>query len=337
MKTIWTPRARGFTLIELMVALALAGIVLLGLSAYFVSSSRAFSETERVSRQIENGRYASALIAEEIRHAGFYGEVGNVVNLPPTSAIALPGSMPDPCATDIASVKAALPLGVQGVDAPDALTTACATALANYKSGTDVLVVRRAHTTTAGSAAANGYYTQVSYCPTADPMFIVAQSGFTLTGKDCTTTMPVRQLHVYIYYIATCSVVCGSGAPAIPTLKRAELTAGGTWTIVPLVEGIENIQYEYGIDSDGDGNANSYKALPASVTEWSQVVAVKVNLLARNLDQSPGYTDSKTYTLGLDRTGTANNVVAPGDGYRRHNYQELVRVNNPAQRAEASF
>ena len=101
---------RGFSLIELMVALALAGLVLLGLSAYFVSSSRAFSETERVSRQIENGRYASALIAEEIRHAGFYGEVGNVVNLPPTSAIALPGALPDPCATAIADVKAALPL-----------------------------------------------------------------------------------------------------------------------------------------------------------------------------------------------------------------------------------
>src|SRR5437762_14019002 len=71
-------RSRGFSLVELMVALVIAAIVLLGLAAYFVSSSRNFSETERVSRQIENGRYAAALLSEEVRHAGFYGEVGNV-------------------------------------------------------------------------------------------------------------------------------------------------------------------------------------------------------------------------------------------------------------------
>src|SRR5579864_9177786 len=73
---------RGFSLVELMVALTLAGILLLGLSVFFVSSSRSFSEAERVSRQIENGRYAMALLGEEIRHAGFYGQVGNVALLP---------------------------------------------------------------------------------------------------------------------------------------------------------------------------------------------------------------------------------------------------------------
>src|SRR5689334_17662037 len=84
-------RVRGFSLIELMVALVISAIVLLGLATYFVNSSRSFSETERVSRQIENGRYAAALLGEEVRHAGFYGEIGNVVNLPVGSAIGLPG------------------------------------------------------------------------------------------------------------------------------------------------------------------------------------------------------------------------------------------------------
>lgn len=336
---------RGFSLVELMVALALAGMVLLGLSAYFVSSSRAFSETERVSRQIENGRYASALLAEEIRHAGFYGEVGNVVNLPPTSAIALPGAVPDPCATAIADVRGALPLPVQGVDAPDALSGLCQTELSDYKSGTDILVVRRAQTTSiaAASAVANGYYTQVAYCDSADPMFKVAQSGFSLKAKDCLTNQPIRQLHVYVYYIATCSIgtgtggVCVSGNPQIPTLKRAELVAAGTWTVTPLVEGIENMQLEYGLDTSGDGNADSFKPNPATVAEWTQVVAVRLNLLARNTEATPGYSDTKTYTLGLDSAGAANNVTAPGDAYRRHNYKELVRVQNVSQRKEASF
>ena len=61
-------------------------------------------------------------------------------------------------------------------------------------------------------------------------MFIIAQSGFTLTDKNCTTVMPVRQYHVYIYYISTCSIGTGTGGacqstdPQIPTLKRAELS-----------------------------------------------------------------------------------------------------------------
>jgi len=339
---IRTRSIRGFTLVELMVALALAGFILLGLSAYFVSSSRSFSETERVSRQIENGRYASSLLAEEIRHAGFYGEVGNVMSLPPTSAIALPGAMPDPCEPAIASVRAALPIAVQGVDSPDALTTKCQAALANYLSGTDVIVIRRASTipvgpASAGPAAGDGYYTQVAYCETADPMFKVAQTAFNLKAKDCTTDNPVRQLHVYVYYIASCSINCGVGAPSIPTLKRAELSAGGTFTVTPLVEGIENMQFEYGIDTNGDGNPDVYKALPASVTEWSQVVTVSVNLLARNIDKTPGYVDNKTYYLGKDRLGADNIPAATNDSYRRHNYRELVRVQNPSQRSEASF
>src|SRR4029077_3210822 len=110
-------------------------------------------------RQIENGRYASATIAEEIRHAGFYGEVSNVINLPPTSVIPVPAAIPDPCATSIANVSAALPVPVQGVDNVTSITMpSCIT---DAVAGTDIIVIRRANTTTigTGSAVANGYYT----------------------------------------------------------------------------------------------------------------------------------------------------------------------------------
>ena len=224
-------RSRGFSLIELMVALTIAGVLLLGMSVYFVNSSRNFAETERVSRQIENGRYAASLVSAEARHAGFYGEVGNVVNLPVTAAIAMPGSVPDYCATSLAAVKAALPLPIQGVDAP----TTAPTCLPDHVSGTDVLVVRRANTTTqtAGSVVATSYYTQTAFCETANPVFKVDQSGFTLKDKDCATDRPVRQLHTYIFYVAKCSIgtnsdgSCKSTDPLLPTLKRAEPSSDG--------------------------------------------------------------------------------------------------------------
>ena len=344
-------RVLGFSLIELMVGLVLAVILLLGLATFFVSSSRSLSEAERVSRQIESGRYASALLSEDVRHAGFYGEVSNVINLPttpaPASAIPLPGALPNPCATAIASVHDAASVPIQGVDAPDAAPSCVTDSL----TGTDILVVRRANTTTVtaavADAAANGYYTQTGNCATTAPIFLIKQSGaspsnFSLTGKDCATVMPVRQYHVFIYYIAPCSVATGSGGTCqssdapLPTLKRVELVAGAMSNPVPLVEGIENMQIEYGLDTSGDGSPDSFTAKPTTMTQWSQVVALRIHLLARNSDITQGFTDTKTYTLGLKADGTANSVT-PGGSFRRHNYTELVRVNNVSQRLEATF
>ena len=350
----WTAAVRGFSLIELMIALVIAGILLFGLAVFFVSSSRSFSEAERVSRQIENGRYALSLLSEEIRLAGFYGEVKNVTLLPsspaPAAVIPMPTSLPDPCATDFASVRGALPIPVQGVDAPGTAPTCVPDAV----SGTDIIVVRRANTTTiaAGSAVANGFYTQTTNCATLAPVFQIAQSGFTLTDKDCTTVMPIRQYHVYIYYIAPCSVAtgtngaCASGDAPLPTLKRIELlpgTTAGSGTMsspVPLVEGIENIQYEYGLDTTtptGDGSPDTYTAAPSSVAQWSQVVSVRIHLLARNADASPGFTDTKTYEMGMDADGVTPNTVTPGGAFRRHAYTALVRLTNVSQRLEPTY
>lgn len=338
-------KVRGFSLIELMVALAIAGLLLLGMSAYFVSSSRNFSETERVSRQIENGRYAASLMGEEVRHAGFYGEIGNVTTLPLAAVIPMPGTLPDPCATDVATVRAAMPLAIQGVDNVD--STSKPNCVPDYVTGTDVIVIRRASTDAiaAGSAVANGFYTQTSFCKTDNPMFNLAQSGFTMTAKDCATARPIREYHVYIYYVATCSIgtnadgSCKVSDPAVPTLKRAELVAGGQFKVTPLVEGIENMQIEYGLDTTGDGNADSFTAAPATVAQWAQVVAVRFNLLARNTDTSVGYNDTKTYRLGLKADGTANDFTPSGAAtqYRRHVYTELVRVQNISQRLESRF
>jgi len=324
-----------------MVALVIAGIVLLGLATYFVNSSRSFSETERVARQIENGRYAAAVLSEEIRHAGFYGEVGNVVNLPTGSAIGLPASLPNPCDTAIANVKAAVSLPIQGVDNDKP------TCLTDYVAGTDVLVVRRSNTETvaynsSGPGAGDGYYTQVAFCATAPIIFQLAQSGFTIQDKDCASIAPVRQYHVYIFYIGSCSVATGSNGfcsnsdKALPTLKRAELVAGGTIKSTPLVEGIENLQIEYGLDTTNDGAPDSYTANPTSVTQWSQVAAMRLHILSRGTDVSPGFTDTKTYALGLNADGSVNSVT-PAGSYRRHNYTEVVRVQNTSQRLEPVF
>jgi type IV pilus assembly protein PilW len=60
---------------------------------------------------------------------------------------------------------------------------------------------------------------------------------------------------------------------------------------------------------------------------------VHFHLLARNLETSPNYVDTKTYHLGNDAAGNEIQVT-PGQGFRRHVYSSLVRIANPAGRRD---
>jgi type IV pilus assembly protein PilW len=170
-----------------------------------------------------------------------------------------------------------------------------------------------------------------------------SMAALNLHKKDCTTTAGLRRYITHIYFIANNN----TGSDGIPTLKRAELR-DGQFTIVPLVEGIENLQLEYGIDTDAAGDAaagspNAYTADPDTynacigatcVDNWRRVVAIKMHLLARNTERTAGYTDTKTYTLGLDANGAQRTVGPFNDSYKRHIYQSSVRLGNPAGRRE---
>jgi type IV pilus assembly protein PilW len=322
----------GMTLIEFMVGLTIGLLLVMALASLFSASSFNFSEEERTARQIENGRYATDILNEDIRHAGFYGESSNLG--------AVPGTPPDPCSTTVATIATALSLPVYGIDAPDAAPSC----LPDYVAGTDVLVIRRSSTTDidATTADPSGYYTQVSLCSTETTAVTLAQAVFPLHQKDCGAQARVRQFHTHIYFISPCvkgtgaGGACAAGDKAVPTLKRLELGPTGL-TLTPLVEGIENLQFEYGQDTDADGSPNSFSAKPAFTgAAWSKVVAIKVYLLARNSDPTPGYADTKTYTLGTKSDGTAN-TTSPGGAYKRHVYSTTARVVNVSQRAEPSI
>src|SRR5688572_4128831 len=105
-------RHRGFSLIELLISLALGLMLMAGLVGVFVNASQANREFHRASEQIENGRYAMDVLMNDLHHAGFYG---------PFFQIPAAGVFPDPCAlTDAANeISSGLRYAVQGFDAPD--------------------------------------------------------------------------------------------------------------------------------------------------------------------------------------------------------------------------
>ena len=344
---------QGFTLVELMVAMAL-GLLLLGaLITLVVSTVTSRSELDKTSRQIENGRSALQVLSADIESAGFLGAT-SVKSWSRTAP-------PNACAAGVADLgyvstpTPTLPLAVQMLPSSASGTPPTCLTTANIKSGTGMLLITRASSqaVTPAAAASNTTeaYVQVSTCSTDTQPFVAAQGGsstFNLMQKDCQATnlAPLRKAIQRIYFISTCN---NCGQDSTPTLKVAEYV-NGAMTITPLVDGIDDMQFDYGIDMDGNGSPDCYvsntdnppaaqidpatcpqPAAPSTPYVWTSttnrasVMTVRISVLARNTESTGGWTDGgRTYNLGLAKP-TAGPFT---DGYKRHVYSAVARIIN---------
>jgi type IV pilus assembly protein PilW len=342
-------RLRGYSIIELMVAITISLIVLVALVGLFAGNSRERGEIERANQQTENGRYALQIIGDDLRGAGYFASFNPGTVAGPNAQLVIPAALPNACAVGVPTLNSAVAIAVQGYD-DGANAPAC---VADLRAGTDILVVRRASTCAVGTAGcdpqvAGDVYLQVSGCGTefsAGTYYALDSNAgnLNLHQKDCATAALIYQFRTHIYFVAN-NDKPGDG---IPTLKRAELgvNAGGAaaFNIVPLVEGVENLQLEYGLDTTvpTTGSPAVYTADPSSyngcapatcVSYWRNTVTAKINVLTRSLTPTQGYADAKTYALGLTAAGGANTVGPFNDGYKRHVYYSVARLNNPAGR-----
>ena len=91
------PRQRGFTLVELLVSLALGLAVLVGLSSVYVAAKQSFRFQETSGRLQEDAVFALEMIARDLRMAGYAGcrgvdsaTISSVVTYFPNLALASP-------------------------------------------------------------------------------------------------------------------------------------------------------------------------------------------------------------------------------------------------------
>jgi type IV pilus assembly protein PilW len=176
----------------------------------------------------------------------------------------------------------------------------------------------------------------------------------------------VRKFVSSLYYIRDFAETAGDG---IPTLVRSEfdLDAGELTQqpAVPLIEGIEAMRVELGIDDESVTNAAvNYAAAvnwvddPDDPTDdhtaatnrgdgepdgdyircdvdddclagdLTNVTSVRIHVLSRSREPTRGYTDTKTYDLGGTAFGPFN------DEFKRHVYTTTIRLPNVAGRRE---
>ncbi len=333
-------RQAGLSLVELMISITIGLLLLAGITGLIAAQSSTRAEIDKSGKQIENGRYALTLLQDDIEHAGYYGQY--------SGALSAPSALPDPCATTATAIDAALALQLQGYDAPATVPAPLSSCLqdADHIPGTDILVVRRLEAVEVPTAVAAAVAGQVYMQTTPDSKIVAigpdtSPSTYTLKKKDAVTSADLLRLVEHIYFLSpcnlyaagatSCSAAADNGRP-LPTLKRLELTTIGGATkfaLVPLVEGIENMQFDYGIDPSGTGIPAATFVTGPALADWPNVMAVRVNLLARNPEPTPGYTTDRTYSLGL--SGSTGSFT---DGYKRHVYSADIRAINPSSRRE---
>lgn len=365
---------RGLTLIEVLLALAISALIATAMASLFARSVQSRAQVERDGQKIENGRYALETLAEDIKLAGFYGDLMPVSETGvkwPLASVATPAmaattwTAADPCATAVGSlgwdgVNGNIPVAVFGYQAP----TASFSCLPNRKAGTDVIVVRRVSSVSyqwdapnagawnasiAGASPVAGQeYLQASSCgisslPDPQKFMLVTLTGtsgsapFFLRKVNCETSPDLAQIRRYIhriYFIATCDE-CVSGATEPDTLKVAELV-GGAFTTRSIATGVENLFFEYGVDTSGDGSPDTYEVSDTAPTvsapfDWQNVMSVKAWVLVRDLAQSE-QTFAATYTLGA--ISGEQRVLNTNDRYRRSVFSSTIRVINPSSARE---
>lgn len=350
---------RGFSLIELMVAITISLLIFAAVLRLFLDIGRTNDELAKTNEQIENGRFSIQLLQVDLMHAGFWDGYIPAYDDPAGSGGTPPTDAPAPCTVygswDAAYIDAALATPVQiysGVPA------GCETLVTDKRPNTDVIITRHADTCVAGTTGcatetADELYIQVSRCSTDGSRYVLGQSGdanFNLRQRDCDGTVLAgkRRFVSHLYYI--------KNENGTPTLMRSTLQNNGTTVAFSapqaLISGVESLRAELGIDTvnaqtgqnvdygtgkRGDGVPDSYinstsncaTTCAASLMDnLVNVVSANLYVLVRSSQASPGYTDSKAYQLG------PFSVAAANDQFKRHVFSTNVRFHNVSGRRE---
>lgn len=345
--------AKGFTLVELLIAITLGLLVLGGVVLVFQSNSQNYRQNEALASLQDNARYALDVLGRDLSMAGYWGGIGlaESTQLIGVSAGALAAVAPGDCGPAGENPAPFLLNTGRPLEFRDHLASTAITAqfrcLANVQANTDVVMIRRA----AGRASVEvpdggfgGTFTELNRVylktnKTAGVLFYQTAADFNLaTPADCTdnegnaticppTDAPV-QIYAFvphIYYIRNFSFSEGDGIPALA--RRALISTEGAAPTMQeelLAPGVEDLQIEWGIDSNNDLIIDRYSSTPTFEELAFNVQTARIHLLVRASTPGSNLTgDTKTFELGNAPPRTLSGVL-------RRSFTATVTLRNLA-------
>ena len=351
-------KQNGLTLIELLIAMLLGTLMILGATSMFTANKRVYKEVDYQGRLAENARFAMEMMIRDLRMTGFIGcaiqqDVNNTIDI-------LSGTTPDPTkllsfmartdgAVETNSIEGSesggawLPststdaaVGGTAVltrDAQDApLAADAAVTMLLTSDGFTVRFLEDTNTNLCASMAS----TNADLLAQAQSNATIAASTFLAGGvyaaADCEATnifqltkdadtSPFELFHEQTgtpgnvtdelskQYTVSSTTNCSASPVDIMIFRARRYFVGQDQDGNPglyrqifdvnpnapvaatveefaerLIDGVENMQILYGEDTSNNRVANTYVAADA-VTNWEDVVSVKLALLFATVDQ----------------------------------------------------
>lgn len=353
-------RQGGLTLVELMIALVLGSILMVGVVQLFSNMRHAYTLNESLSRIQEAGRFGMEHMSRHMRMAGYLG----CERVPPN--LMFHGDTED--SKDDLMYRFNVP--IEGYDyngtgrlnpagfeiaalEPDGSTDTSqwspaldADLSGDVVPGTDVFAVRYMD-----SGGVEAMQPGDNGGPSSPPTFNgdhKFKQGDTILISDCSgravsgdvgsastsqitlgsgqfpqmgNPVNINQARSDVFYIG----VGGNGNPA---LFRRTLANESNVETQELVNGVESMQILYGVDSNGNGRANEYMDAGevAAADEWPNVLSARLSMLVRghrNINELP---DRDTINvMGVPFT------LAAGEDRQRRVFTTTVQFRNRAR------
>jgi len=326
-----TEKMNGLSLIELMIAMVLGLILTLGVMQIYLGSSQTYRLTDAIAHTQENIRFAATMIERDVRGAGGLSCLQNAgdvdVKLQGNRVVDLadgligwefdgtePGDEFEASEELEAAGSGNWLQGAGGTPFPAEID-------GEIRSGSDVLIVNSLQTISVditGSSTGTITLDGASGIPSGRIVLAVdanCSSGelFQKANNETANSVPiagggfdpgnlpssgfensygpnarVAEHSTFAYYI-------GEGASGEPALMRQRLDAGSP-SPEELVEGVESLQILYGIATGPLRQVDQY-VTAAAVTDWSEVMSVRLSFLARSVENANADAGARDFNL----------------------------------------
>lgn len=324
----------GLSLIELMIAMSLSLLLMLSIYKVFDIHEQGQTLLMAMADREDNARIAIEIIADGIRMADHWGGVKHdkIMHLP-VQGLTFPGQ----CNADWIFNTEQGVLGFDGALTSQQITYLPSKCIQNseYVSRSDILVLRYA------DSRELFYSTEIDNKRYKKHFFLRSQSGkgaVVFQGSQSSQALlmiPDEGLHYNMlfhssmYFLKPCTKTNDTCSQGESVLTRLRLI-GNRYVQEPLVEGVEQMQFEYGVDKDRDALVDHY--LPArSVVEWSSVISVRMYLLVRSRVKDLSIDDyGKTYVMNSAEQENSDSYHVPSEArsFPRRLYVRELAIRN---------
>jgi type IV pilus assembly protein PilW len=322
LKINYARTSRGFSLIELMVAMLIGLLVLAGVIQVVLNSKRSFLDNQETAFIQDNTRYALDIIAKDFRATGYRGCAADepvIVDVIKTDS---KKSVADAFGNDLPAVsgtEAGTPESLkvdkldtvipsdESIPLPDALTlrtvsneneltlrsqdisTSKLTTWQemDYPAGTPIMVIDASCQNIALLMTDTDLdkKTELTYTKNSCAKGLTSIASFDCSTGNINKIKLLSTGSSLFPYVANTYFIGPSVTEGMPALKRRYIKVNKgelNYSTEEIAQGVENMQVTYGVDSDRDGAVDGAFTTATDVKDWKNVIAINIELTLRS-------------------------------------------------------